>query len=67
MELEEHHAYFERCPNGMIQISVEDSGQGFEKKDENNLFELFGYQGQTMDRNCNGAGLGLYNSKIVSK
>lgn len=67
LEHEEHHAYFQRCENGMIQISVKDNGQGVEKKDMSKLFDLFGYQGQNSDRNCNGAGLGLHNSKMISK
>lgn len=51
----------------MIQISVKDSGKGVDKKDQSRLFELFGYQGQNSDRNCNGAGLGLHNAKMISR
>jgi len=51
--------------NGVLEIQVEDSGIGIQKKDLEKMFELFGYLEQTQDINPKGIGLGLHICKQI--
>ena len=63
-----HHQYFQAAPNGMIEITVSDTGSGIQEKDKEKLFKLFGFLETTKELNTKGIGLGLYISKeIVNK
>ena len=42
-----------------MKISVEDTGKGIKKKDQNKLFKLFGFVDDAKGLNTNGIGLGL--------
>lgn len=51
--------------NGMIQISVTDSGTGIQDRDKDKLFQLFGFLESTKELNSKGVGLGLHISKKI--
>ena len=38
-----HLEYFKAAPNGMIEITVSDTGIGIQDKDKDKLFKLFGF------------------------
>jgi signal transduction histidine kinase len=52
---------------GMIEISVTDSGIGIKKEDQSKLFKLFGYLDSSKAMNTKGIGLGLHISKMMSQ
>ena len=51
--------------NGMIKISVKDTGVGIGQEDQNKLFRLFGFLEATHQINTKGIGLGLYICKKI--
>ena len=51
-----------------LKISVEDTGKGIKKEDQNKLFKLFGYVDDAQGLNTHGIGLGLVISqKIINQ
>lgn len=60
-----HLEYFKAAPNGMIQITVSDTGVGIQEKDKDKLFQLFGFLETTKELNTKGIGLGLHISKEI--
>ena len=57
-----------RDNNEYLEIVVEDTGIGIEKKDQKKLFKLFGFLQDDKKLNTKGVGLGLVISdQIVSK
>ena len=51
----------------MIQISVQDSGVGIKKEDQNKLFKLFGFLDASKELNAKGVGLGLHISQRITQ
>ena len=62
-----HLEYLKAAPNGMIEITVSDSGVGIQDKDKDKLFQLFGFLETTKELNTKGIGLGLHISKEIVK
>ncbi len=60
----EINAHYE---NGFIEISVEDSGVGIEKKDIKNIFEAFTQAQNSITRHSGGTGLGLSICKQLAE
>jgi signal transduction histidine kinase len=52
--------------NGMIEISVSDTGPGIKMEDKCKLFKLFGFLEDTKEINPRGIGLGLHISQKIS-
>ena len=50
-----------------LRISVEDTGTGIKKEDQNKLFKLFGYVNDASGLNTHGIGLGLVISEKIVK
>ena len=48
-----------------LRITVEDTGKGIKKEDQNKLFKLFGYVEDAQGLNLHGIGLGLVISKKI--
>ena len=67
LENEEQHALFDpENKQGMIQVSVTDSGIGIREQDKSQLFKLFGFLDSTKAINTQGIGLGLHISKMIA-
>jgi len=54
-------------PDNKIILSVFDSGVGIKKKNQNQLFKMFGRISATQKINTKGIGLGLVISKMISE
>ena len=64
---EEHKKYFINSKgHGMIEISVQDSGVGIKKEDQDKLFKLFGFLDASKELNAKGVGLGLHISQRIT-
>ena len=60
-----HREYFKAASNGMIQVTVSDTGIGIQDKDIDKLFQLFGFLESSKELNTKGIGLGLHISKKI--
>ena len=60
-----HLQYFKDASNGLIQVTVSDTGVGIQDKDKDKLFQLFGFLETTKELNTKGIGLGLHISKQI--
>ena len=58
-----HLQYFKAASDGLIQVTVSDTGVGIQDKDKDKLFQLFGFLETTKELNTKGIGLGLHISK----
>ena len=64
----EHHKYLLNSRgHGMIQVSVQDSGIGIKKEDQDKLFKLFGFLDTSKEMNTKGVGLGLHISQRITQ
>lgn len=52
-------------PNGMIEVTVQDSGVGIKEEDLSKLFKLFGFLDETKELNTGGVGFGLHICKMI--
>ena len=64
---EQKHLFDENNQDGMLQISVTDTGIGIKVKDQEKLFKLFGFLDSSKHLNSKGIGLGLHISKKITQ
>ena len=64
---EQRHLFDEDNSDGMLQVSVTDTGIGIKLKDQEKLFKLFGFLDSSKHLNSKGIGLGLHISKRITQ
>ena len=64
---EQRHLFDEDNSDGMLQVSVTDTGIGIKAKEQEKLFKLFGFLDSSKHLNSKGIGLGLHISKRITQ
>lgn len=57
----------DQAPNGLLEVTIEDTGIGIKKDQHYKLFKLFGYLDNSEKLNTKGIGLGLHISKMITQ